>query len=268
MNIFKNFSDVYSSVNEKILSGPDSIDINEAMNKLSSSELQSPFFQENVNKQIVNFYQYKMKALREIEDYIMSFQWLSNSSLKTIERVRYFITHECSYKKTQEKFVMELSAVQVCIFRSSKLLEEKIGDNTLELIDKAKTKEQVDLAMNIFNTNVNFAKTSKVLVKEVAQLMPKAKYCNGIKPLDCLPEAKLLMLYSSGYIKQVINSLNMDKLSFLLYIIDSDDVSFKKERLLFRDYLQCKIKRDELKQELSNLEANKPFAKLSNEEGR
>jgi hypothetical protein len=260
--IFKRFQEVYNSTVEKIKAGPDINEISEEVNKLSSLELLDPLYAKKVEKQIIDFYQYKLKALREVEEYIMGFNWLTNVSVKTLDRVRFFITHNCSYKDTHDRFGGELSALQVSIYRNSHLLEKKIGADTIDLIQNAKTKEEVNSAINIFSGNIDYIKTSKLVVKEVAQILPEAKKSTDLEGVDCITELRFLKSYSIENIKETVKSLSADKTSFILYILENDDIYFRNEKELFREFINCKITLDVLKEKLIELANEKPYSKL------
>jgi hypothetical protein len=261
MIIFKRFEKIYSSQYEKIKAGPDANEICKVMSISSSEKLLDPLYAQKIEKQIIAFYQYKLQAFREIEDYILSMTWLNNVTVKTMDRVRYFITHNCSYKDTCTKFGDELSAIQVSMYRSGAILEKKIGVDTINYLYAAKTKEEVDLVMDTFNTNINYARTSKLVVKEVAKLLPEAKISADFEPQDCLQEMRFLKSYTVEHVKESVKSLNKEKIAFLLYILESDDSYYKNEKEIYSKFLQRKITFDELKGKILEIENGKTYKK-------
>lgn len=260
VNIFKKFSDVYTEVYKKYKAGPSVIDIAKAQDKLNSKELLNPFYREKLEQQLNDFQFYKLNALREIEIYILDFKkWLPKASNKTIDRVRYFINHNCSYRDTHEKFGGKLSAIQVCIFRACSSFATKLDHETLDLIANAETKEEVDSAMLTFKTKAEHVKTSNYLIEEVVNIIPDAQRKADIHSWDCLQELKFLKVYSKNYMEEYHKKLVEDNMTHLLYILESNDIHYKAEKDVFYKFLTGEITLDELKAKLQEIKDSKPF---------
>lgn len=261
-NVFNKFQGIYNEVLKKIKEGPNADEISKLIEKLSSEQLLDRQLEHKLRNEFAELYNYKLKAIHEIEEYIIDFKWLRNPSVKTLEQIRYFITHNCSYKDTIAKFGVELSALQVCIYRASIALESKIGVETMDLLANSKSKEEVDMAMNIFTTHIGYVKTSELLVKEAGKELPEAKRGIDIEPQDCLKELSFIRTYSVGALKKALKNINMDKLAFIFYILEEDNSNLKYEKALYYKFLNFSISSEELKKSMSDLQREKLYNRL------
>jgi hypothetical protein len=265
VNIFKKFSDVYVAVYKKHKDGPSTEDIANEQDKLDPKELLKPNYKEKLEQELNDLYLYRLNALREIENYILDFKkWVPTASTKTIDRVRYFINHDCSYKDTKDKFNANLSTIQMTISRAATSLESKLDQETLDLIAKAETKEQVEDAMLIFKTKSEYVKTTSLLLTDVATKLPNVKRNADIEAWNCIKELKFLKMYSKAFMEKQYKGLNSSKLTHLFYTLESNDTYYKKEKELILNFITKDVSLNELEVGLRELIESKAFKNHEN----
>lgn len=248
------FNTFYNSLKEESEKKVEEVDISESIDKLSPEKLNDTNTVLKLKKKKLNFINYKLDMVNQIKLYIEGLEWL-NGSRGTLKQVKYYITHNCSYKETQEHFSIEYNALKVKILRASSSLEAKIGVNTLDNLITCNKKSELDEIIDSYEENIKrtVIKTSKLLVKEAGKLLPVAKL-NAIDDIsECLRELDFLKVYSKAVVEKRFNRLNKMNLATILFILDSDDVAYVDLKGLFNSYINAEISLKVLKDKYNEL---------------
>lgn len=173
----------------------------------------------------------KLALLMSIVDYINTYEWLQRDSIK--ERVKAFLKSKYDYNKVAEEFGITKNSLQVSITYASKVLENKIGSNTIDLILKGEletAKLQLNLGLDVFNG-------LSLVIGDIADKLPQAANNTSIGLCDCTKELEFLSAYT--YIKALssLEGLDKAKLSFIRYVLESNDEKYSNERNLLIKYL-------------------------------
>lgn len=176
--------------------------------------------------------QEKLDALEEIYAYVFACHWLTHKSAK--EKVQDFLKSDLNYQKTADKHGVKLNAMQVSISSSNKIIRAKVGNTTIEKILEG----YVSPAMVHFRVSTAKLNIMSLVSKDLVGMLPDADLDIAITASDCKKELSLLELFSYARINRLIGQVDDKKLSFLRYILESEDEDYTYERQLILNFLE------------------------------
>ena len=170
----------------------------------------------------------KLNALFEISEYIKAGEWLGKTS--AIDRMRYSLKHTIA--ETAEKFECSKDSVSSSLTKYSRKLEGLIGSNTISMIVEGKVREglvQFYLKSGAFSVE-------QIIASDVHSYLPDQAELEDCSIAECLNELKVLRICSSAYIKNLFKRVSLEKVAFLLYILNSEDSKYadiRREMYMF-----------------------------------
>ena len=182
----------------------------------------------------------KRDLLEEIIEYVDSMEWLSRESLKS--KITFFIKSGYDYSKFTEEFDISYESAKNSIKWAAKKLREKIGSNTLSLIKNG----YIDEARMAFYVGTGKLNRDDLFVKDLVDILPKAKYCVGYDLTDCIKEISILKNLSQKRLAYYDAVMDRDKMAFLMDVLENNSL----QGTYMRPYL-IKVVQGEL--ELSDL---------------
>lgn len=174
---------------------------------------------------------YKLNALNEIKDYVYGCSWLTNE--KTKLRVQNFLIHDLNYKKVASLLNTSQNALEVTISYANKIVKEKIGENTIQLILDG----YVDTAMTQFRISVGRYNVMGLVLTEILGMLPEGELLPNISVADCKQELVFLKTLTYKNISDVLDRLSKERLTFLRYVLESNDSDYSFHRDMIARYL-------------------------------
>ncbi|WP_096202929.1 hypothetical protein [Bacillus sp. FJAT-45350] len=168
--------------------------------------------------------QKKLDALMLIVDFINKQEYLSHQKSK--ERLKYFLKNKLDYEKARLHFNTSKNSIEASVSYIGKKLEKLIGLDTIDMILEGR----IDEALTQFHIGTGKVKTSDWFIEGVHNYLPEPKKDILLSFEDCQEEITLLGMFSHFYLEDLFKLYNADKLSHLLYVLNSTDAKIADER--------------------------------------
>ena len=182
----------------------------------------------------------KQDLLKEIIEYINSMDWLSR--VKTKERISFFIKSGYDYNALCNEFGLSYVSAKNAVKWASKQLKAKIGKDTVGLIRSGFINE----ARVAFYVGSGKISRENLFLSDMVDVLPESKYSASYDLQDCLSELVYLRKISVNYIERHAEKVNVNKLAYLLSLIEGSS----KKAVWLRPYivgmLQGNIKIEDL----------------------
>lgn len=197
----KDFDNIYKKIEEKVKS-------------------------KNVDKNSSTFllYQKQLKALSEIKEYIDSYCWIKREDEK--EKLKFLREVDFDYNVAMDNYKVSKNSLVCFMYRESKKLNEKIGDNTISLI--LSDKDLVSDGLVNFRIKTGVYSLEKILMKETFESLPEEEM-NLFDFKDCRNEILYLYTYSKIAREFAYEDISENKLAYVLYIL-THELKKKKYR--------------------------------------
>jgi len=160
----------------------------------------------------------KRDLLEEIIEYVDSMEWLSKESLKN--KIAFFIRSGYDYSKFTEEFDISYESAKNSIKWAAKKLREKIGSDTLRLIKSG----YIDEARMVFYVGTDKLNRDDLFIKDLVDILPKAKYCVEYDLTDCIKEISILKNLSQKRLAYYDAVMDRDKMAFLMDVLENDSL--------------------------------------------
>lgn len=182
----------------------------------------------------------QLSALKEIFDYIKNDETWAGQE-KSRWKAVIFIKNNCNYERTKDELgAKSKNSVEVSVSRLSKILEKKIGANTIDMILAGK----VDEAMIQFRTGSGKLNPGDYLIAGLLDLLPKSNKRHA-SLLDCKKEIKFLLALTMSNLEERSRLYDEGNLSYLLYILTSTDSFVADERKVLYQLLKGDFSKNE-----------------------
>lgn len=169
----------------------------------------------------LDFLRRKMAALRELQNYVYNGDWTRKASReKYIELVK----SKFDYKLTAKRFNTERECLNVFATRQNKRLERTIGE-ALRLIEQDRIEEGLDRF---------YAATGEFSAGEfeyrVSEMLPKMSQKDSFLVSECSEEINILRSLMKSNVNKCLNSADCGKLSYLVFLLNTKEEAFRKQR--------------------------------------
>lgn len=171
---------------------------------------------------------------------LKSMSWVRREETK--KKLTFFMENNYDYSKLAIEFSISKESAYVFVSRASKELENIIGVNCVEEI----LQDKYNIESLVINTN----NIKQILIDEVKDCI-KVNEDMGTDILECIKEVQSLRYLTKTSILRLFDTLDIDKLGHILYILESDDIGYAYEKEVIKGYIKGDIKKkDELEQML------------------
>jgi hypothetical protein len=177
----------------------------------------------------------QMAAIKEIISYAKSYEWLSHS--KARKKIKLFLSSKYNYTVAAAELEISLNNLQSFVSYASTKLENLIGASTLDLIIKG----EVSQGLLQFKIGTGAIKVESLFLNGIPEMLPTAKKEIGVDILTCEQELNFLATFTSRHINETLQSLNANKIAFVLYILQTNTSTYAYERELLYNYINGKI---------------------------
>lgn len=186
----------------------------------------------------------KYQLLLEIKEYMRDLEWISREETK--DKLIKVVKSNYNYQQVAKLFDTTPKSIKSSISELSKRFKHIIGNSTLKLIEEG----NITLARYQFLAGTGKIKTSDFLLPVVRDILSeKVGDFKGIYSLrQCHKEIKFLKKYSIAALEQSLEELNMDKLAFVLFLIEGKDPDDNELKLNLINYITCRLEGAQFKQ--------------------
>lgn len=167
----------------------------------------------------------KIRALNEILEYVNTYNWVSHKVV--IDKIKFIRFCEYNYDEIQRELGLSEASLKSFMYRINKSLNSKIGENTIKMI--LSDKDNWSDGLMQFRILSGVYDLSDVMVPECYSQLPEKKFSTySLK--ECMAEIDFIYKYSNQGIKDAIGQLDMNKLAFLRYILESETDKYRQEQ--------------------------------------
>lgn len=169
----------------------------------------------------LDFLRRKMSALRELQSYVFSGSWTRKASC---EKYIALVRSKFDYKLIAERFNTTRESLNVFAARQDKRLERIIGE-ALRLIEQDRLEEGLDCF---------YAQTGVFSEGEfdyrVSELLPKTSQKDSFLVSECGEEVAVLRSLMKSSVQKRLNSADLERLSYLVFLLNSEEDAFAKQK--------------------------------------
>ena len=225
----------------------------------------------NSDSEEYSLYSKQLQALEEVNEYISSYDWVGREEV--VKKVKFVRDSNYDYDLVRKELNLSADALKSLLFRMNKRLIEHIGPDTIDLI----TSHKNTVGKGIVQFRICSGKYSMkdIILKGVMEKLPKEKF-DFYNIYDCINEIKFLYKYSDFGMEEALDSCDLNKLAFLLYITQNpvDRYSSAQKDLIMllqglnielNDYIEM-LDRERLDNENNNLDYYMKNKENSNDE--
>lgn len=169
----------------------------------------------------------KQDLLKEITEYVNSMEWLSR--VKTKEKISFFIKSGYDYGALCEEFGVSYESAKNAVKWASKQLRRKIGKDTIKLI-RSGFIEEARVAFYVGSGKIS---RENLFLADMVDSLPESKYSAAYDLQDCLSELVYLRKISLSYIDKHAEKVNLNKLAYLISLIEGSS----KKAVWLRPYI-------------------------------
>lgn len=163
----------------------------------------------------------KMTALRELQNYFNNGNWTRTASRKKYQAL---VKNKFDYELTAARFNTTRESLDVFATRQNKRLERTIG-GALLLIEQDRIEEGLDCF---------YAATGEFSEGEfdyrVFELLLKTVQKDSFLVSDCAEEVNILRSLMKSNVQKRLNGADLDKLSYLVFLLNTKEEAFRKQR--------------------------------------
>lgn len=175
----------------------------------------------------LKFLNKKLKALREIETYVNSYEWCKSSAM--MERV--IELREVGFDYSLIKAMgYTPDSLKSFMYRCTKSVKEKIGEDTISMIMDSTdfSNDNINAALIGFRILTKKFDLNNLLLSEVLNYVPDGKNLERVyKISDCIDEINFLYGFSKIAMEFNFSDLDVDKLNTIIYILTHQTERYK-----------------------------------------
>lgn len=169
----------------------------------------------------IDFLRRKAAALRELQRYVQFGDWTRKASR---EKYLALFSSKFDYKLIAKRFNTERECLNVFATRQNKRLERTIG-GALQLIKQDRLEEGLDCF---------YAATGEFSAGEfdyrVSEMLPQTSQKDSFLVSDCGEEVNILRSLMKSNVQKRLNGADLDKLSYLVFLLNTKEEAFRKQR--------------------------------------
>lgn len=185
----------------------------------------------------------RQESLRDVLGVLKSYSWVKREEVK--KKLRYFIENRYDYDALAKEFNISKQSAYVLISRLSKQFQEVIGVNNVD--------ELLDSNFDIENINIKDDGVFNIFISDIREQLAVREH-DDIDLLECMIELINLKNLTKSSINNRLKKLDVEKISHILYVLQTDRVEYALEKELVGAYMGGDIKsKEELEIRLKDL---------------
>lgn len=169
----------------------------------------------------------KLTLLDEIVAYIYSYDWIKHNKIK--DKVKFFVESGFDYELYCREYGVSYASAKNSGKYAYKLLINKLGENTLDLIKKG----YLDEARSAFYVSSGRLKKEKFITQSMIDILPESEFSAIISLDECKNELTMLLNMSIWHLNYYKSKMDKDRMAYVLHLLEGTS----KRADLFRPYL-------------------------------
>lgn len=187
----------------------------------------------------------RVELLSAVLGVLKSYSWVKREEPRT--KLKYFIENRYDYDDLSKEFNISKQSAYVMISRLSKQFQEVIGVNNVD--------ELLDSNFDIENINIKDDGVFNIFISDIREQLAVREH-DDIDLLECMLELITLKNLTKSSINNRLKKLDVEKISHILYVLQTDRVEYALEKELIGAYMGGYIKsKEELEIRLKDLYA-------------
>lgn len=170
----------------------------------------------------------ELSLLKEISEYIKEGSWLSRKP--ALERL--LVILKKGPEAAMKQYDCTRESINSTLTGYSRRLEKLIGVDTIDLILHG----EVEKARMQFYTGTNQVALEKLIAEEVMESFPESAF-NDTNLSSCMTEFKMLKVVSKAYLTSLYKKVDVNKLAYIRYIMESMDSDFAQDKIEIYKFL-------------------------------
>ncbi len=179
------------------------------------------------------------ELMDELYMYFLSYKWLKKYTSK--EKIKSFVASNFDYDALVEGYGITYNNACSSIKWAGQALQEKIGPNTLALLNDG----YIDEARASFYVHCGALSVSKLFCSDALEYLPEARI-NWFSLTECVRELKTLKSFSKYRIDKLGKSADLDKMAYLLFVLEGNTDKSNALRPYLISYLQNNLDLNDL----------------------
>ena len=163
----------------------------------------------------------KMAALKELQSYVYNGNWTRKASR---EKYIALVKSKFDYDLTAKRFNTTRECLDVFAFRQNKRLKDTIG-KALQLIEQ----DCIEEGLSHFYSEAGLF-SMKEFAYRVSELLPKGSQKDSFLVSNCAEEVAILRFLLKDNLQEWLNRADREKLSYLVFLLTTDDDTFRKQK--------------------------------------
>lgn len=181
----------------------------------------------------------KYTALLEIWNWVLSGAWSPHKDFVT--RVICLITNDRD-TAIKELGLTSVNHANTLLYRANAALEKQVGSGIVKSILAG----DINSAMLQFRLKTGTTLSDTAFMQDVRVSLPEASGSTRYKLGDCVKEAKFLAFYSKALLEKRLASLDMGKLAYLVYLLDTYDPALLSEAAVLSKVVSGEVSAESL----------------------
>ncbi len=192
----------------------------------------------------------KVDLLEEIIEYVKDFKWVKH--IDTREKIKFLVESDFDFELYMDRFDVDYNSAKNLAKYCYKLLNQKIGENTLKLIKEGYLTE----ARGAFYVGVGRVKKEDYIIQSLIDILPESKFTAALDLEECRNELTVLSNMSIWRLNYYDEKIDKDKMAYVLHLLEGKSkkadlfrpyiISFLQNNLTFEELLEIE---EEIRQE-------------------
>lgn len=192
-------------------------------------------------------YYYVVKRRQELFSKVLgvlhSYSWVKREEVR--KKIKYFIENGYDYDALSNEFNISKKSAYVMVSRASRQLMDNLGVNSVDDI--------IEGNFDIESISIKDDSIANLFISDIREYLEAREY-DDIDLLECMLELSILKNLTKASINNRLKKLNAEKISHILYILQTDKIEYALERELVGAYISGAIKgKEELECKLKDL---------------
>ncbi|MGL4731704.1 MAG: hypothetical protein ACRCW0_08975 [Clostridium sp.] len=188
----------------------------------------------------------RQESLGGVLRILRSYTWINREEPR--KKLKYFIENGYDYDALAKEFNVSKKSAYVMVSRASKQFQEVVGIKNVD--------ELIEGNFNIEDIEIKGDSITNIFISDIREYLYVKEY-DDIDLLECMLELTTLKNLTKSIIKNRLKKLNVEKISHILHLLQTDDIQHAYEKEIVGAYINNIINKSEL--EIKLKEINKEY---------
>lgn len=173
----------------------------------------------------------RVEILSNVLGVLKSYSWVKRNEVK--KKIQFFMENNFDYSYLAKEFGISDKSAYVLISRAGKQFKEYIGVNDVD--------ELLNSNLDIENIKIKYGGVVNIFISDIREQLV-VRENDDIDLLECMLELKTLKNLTKTSIQNRVKNLDADKVSHILYVLETNKVKYTLDKEMIDSYLRNDIK--------------------------